>query len=143
MGKGDGYRVVAYRGDTQQGPYEGAFVFTRDKDAIGDAELRARVDASVRQAGLVPEQMVRRHPFPSASAGGPPARLPLPPTPLTPHAQVAIDNSCPDEGNTRAGVSSAEARKEKLEWKDVFELTEWFRPGTLKKDANFDPAKMM
>jgi hypothetical protein len=58
-------------------------------------------------------------------------------------AQVAIDNSCPDEGTTRAGVSSAEARKEKLEWKDVFELTEWFRPGTLKKDANFDPAKMM
>ena len=27
-------------------------------------------------------------------------------------------------------------------WKDVFELTEWFRPGTLKKDANFDPNKM-
>jgi hypothetical protein len=27
-------------------------------------------------------------------------------------------------------------------WKDVFELTEWFRPGTIKKDANFDPNKM-
>ena len=23
LGKGDGYRVVAYKGDTQQGPYEG------------------------------------------------------------------------------------------------------------------------
>ena len=22
---------------------------------------------------------------------------------------------------------------------DVFELTEWFRPGTLKKQADFDP----
>lgn len=61
MGKGDGYRVVAYRGDTQQGPYEGAFVFTRDRDAIADPKLRARVDASVSEAGMVPERMVRAH----------------------------------------------------------------------------------
>jgi hypothetical protein len=54
---------------------------------------------------------------------------------------VAIDNSCPDDF-TVAGASAAEASKEKLEWKDVFELTEWFRPGTIKRSANFDPTKM-
>ena len=54
---------------------------------------------------------------------------------------AAIDNTCPDDA-TSAGVSASEAQKEKLEWKDVFELTEWFRPGTLKKDVNFDPNKM-
>ena len=43
---------------------------------------------------------------------------------------------------TSAGVSAAEASKEKLEWKDVFELTEWFRPGTIKRADNFDPTKM-
>jgi hypothetical protein len=34
LGKGNGWRVVAYRGDTQQGPYEGAFVYTQDKDTL-------------------------------------------------------------------------------------------------------------
>ena len=64
VGKGDGYRVVAYRGDTQQGPYDGAFVFTREKDALLDASLREEVDASIANAGLKPEQMVRRrHPL--------------------------------------------------------------------------------
>ena len=43
---------------------------------------------------------------------------------------------------TTAGASAAEASKEKLEWKDVFELTEWFRPGTIKRAADFDPTKM-
>ena len=52
-----------------------------------------------------------------------------------------IDNSCPDD-TIAAGVSTAEASKEKLEWKDVFELTEWFRPGTIKRAENFDPTKM-
>ena len=52
-----------------------------------------------------------------------------------------IDNTCPD--NTQAaGVSAAEAAKEKLEWKDVYELTEWFRPGTIKRSADFDPNRM-
>ena len=37
---------------------------------------------------------------------------------------------------------AAEASKEKLDWKDVFELTEWFRPGTIKRAADFDPTKM-
>lgn len=41
-----------------------------------------------------------------------------------------------------SGVTAAEASKEKLEWKDVFELTEWFRPGTLQKQAGFDPNAM-
>ena len=54
---------------------------------------------------------------------------------------TAIDNTCPADA-TQAGASSAEAAKEKLEWKDVFELTEWFRPGTIKKDSTFDPTKM-
>ena len=39
-------------------------------------------------------------------------------------------------------ATAADAAKEKLEWKDVFELTEWFRPGTIKRSADFDPNKM-
>mmetsp|Transcript_33006 Transcript_33006/g.86703 ORF Transcript_33006/g.86703 Transcript_33006/m.86703 type:complete len:296 (-) Transcript_33006:203-1090(-) len=114
LGVGDGYRVVAYKGDTQQGPYEGAFVFTKTKDALASADgqaMRKAIDADIRSGGLDPSQM------------------------------LPIDNSCPDN-TVAAGVSSAEASKEKLEWKDVFELTEWFRPGTLKKDSSFDPNKM-
>ncbi|KOO20926.1 violaxanthin de-epoxidase [Chrysochromulina tobinii] len=114
IGVGKGYRVVAYKGDTQQGPYEGAFVFTETKDALqGSASdaMRLAIDADIRRGGLDPSQM------------------------------APIDNSCPDD-TIAAGVSSTEASKEKLEWKDVFELTEWFRPGTLKKDTSFDPNKM-
>jgi hypothetical protein len=114
IGMGDGYRVVAYKGDTQQGPYEGAFVFTKTRDALASAEgakMRAAIDDQLRAAKLDPSQM------------------------------RDIDNTCPDDA-TKAGASAAETSKEKLEWKDVFELTEWFRPGTLKKDTNFDPTKM-
>ena len=101
--------VVAYKGDTQQGPYEGAFVYTKTKDAlVGDEGLRRKVDATITNAGLDPKQM------------------------------LPIDNTCPADA-TASGASAAEATKEKLEWKDVFELTEWFRPGTLKKVDNFDP----
>ncbi len=113
-GGGPEYRVVAYRGDTQQGPYDGAFVYTRAPNALaGDAgaALRAAIDGDVRRAGLDPAQM------------------------------AAIDNACPADA-TRAGASAEEGAKEKLEWKDVFELTEWFRPGTLKKQDSFDPTKM-
>ena len=60
---------------------------------------------------------------------------------LDPKQMVPIDNTCPDD-TTAAGASLAEAAKEKLEWKDVFELTEWFRPGTIKRAENFDPTKM-
>ena len=60
---------------------------------------------------------------------------------LDPAQMVAIDNTCPADA-TRAGASAEEGAKEKLEWKDVFELTEWFRPGTLKKQDSFDPNKM-
>lgn len=114
LGKGEGFRVVSYIGDTQQGPYDGAFVFTKEKDALVGAsgqKMRSEVDAVLKQAGLDPAKM------------------------------SPIDNSCPAD-TTQAGASAAEVSKEKLEWKDVFELTEWFRPGTLKKDASFDPAKM-
>jgi len=114
LGMGKDYRVIAYKGDTQQGPYEGAFVFTRTKDALQDSDgaaMRLAIDADIRRGGLDPVKM------------------------------MAIDNSCPDN-TVAAGVSSTEASKEKLEWKDVFELTEWFRPGTLKKDSSFDPNKM-
>jgi hypothetical protein len=48
LGKGDGFRVVSYIGDTQQGPYEGAFVFTSTEDALrgaGGAKLRTQIDA--------------------------------------------------------------------------------------------------
>jgi len=114
IGKGDDYRAIAYIGDTQQGPYDGAFIFTKTKDALegpSGAKLRAEIDTSLRAAGLDPAQM------------------------------AGIDNTCPNDATT-AGASLAEASKEKLEWKDVFELTEWFRPGTVKRQAAFDPTKM-
>jgi len=116
LGKGTSpdWRVVAYIGDTQQGPYDGAFVYTKEIDALNGpdgSKIRSGVDAALKEAGLDPKQM------------------------------VLIDNSCPTDV-TKAGVSKEDASKEKLEWKDVFELTEWFRPGTLKKQDNFDPNKM-
>lgn len=116
LGKGSSpdWRVVAYIGDTPQGPYEGAFVYTKEKNALSGpdgAVIRSGVDAALKEAGLDPKKM------------------------------LAIDNSCATD-TTKAGVSKEDAAKEKLEWKDVFELTEWFRPGTLKKQANFDPNKM-
>lgn len=116
LGKGSSpdWRVVAYIGDTQQGPYDGAFVYTKEKDALNGpdgATIRSGVDAALKEAGLDPQKL------------------------------VVIDNSCPTDV-TKAGVSKEDASKEKLEWKDVFELTEWFRPGTLKKQADFDPNKM-
>jgi hypothetical protein len=115
LGKGEGWRVVAYRGDTQQGPYDGAFVYTKERDALqgpAGAGIQGSVDAVLREAGLDPKQM------------------------------TTIDNSCPADGTSTAGVSKEDASKDKLEWKDVFELTEWFRPGTLKKNADFDPNAM-
>eukprot|EP00316_Scyphosphaera_apsteinii_P024122 CAMPEP_0119305500 /NCGR_PEP_ID=MMETSP1333-20130426/6492_1 /TAXON_ID=418940 /ORGANISM="Scyphosphaera apsteinii, Strain RCC1455" /LENGTH=322 /DNA_ID=CAMNT_0007308611 /DNA_START=346 /DNA_END=1314 /DNA_ORIENTATION=- len=114
LGLGDDYRVVAYRGDTQQGPYDGAFVYTKTSDALlgaSGSQLKAKIDTALLESGLDPSKM-----------------------------QI-IDNACPTDA-TQAGASAAEASKEKLEWKDVFELTEWFRPGTLKKDSNFDPTTM-
>jgi len=114
LGQGEGFRVVSYIGDTQQGPYEGAFVFTSSKDALkadSGPAMRKQIDGILVAAGLDPAKMQE------------------------------IDNACPDDA-TKAGVSAAEASKEKLEWKDVFELTEWFRPGTIKRADNFDPTKM-
>lgn len=113
LGSSPGYRLVAYKGDTQQGPYEGAFVYTKEADSLErDPKLRAEVDAAARRAGLDPSQFCN------------------------------IDNRCPTTGGEAAGAGSAEASKEKLEWKDIFELTEWFRPGTLQKPENFDPNAM-
>lgn len=116
LGKGSNpdWRVVAYIGDTQQGPYDGAFAYTKEKDALTGPDgpaIRAGIDAALKEGGLDPKNM------------------------------VVIDNTCPTDV-TKAGVSKEDASKEKLEWKDVFELTEWFRPGTLKKQADFDPNKM-
>jgi len=116
LGKGTSpdWRVVAYIGDTSQGPYDGAFVYTKEKDALNGpdgATIRSGVDAALKEAGLDPKNM------------------------------LAIDNACPLD-STKAGVSKEDASKDKLEWKDVFELTEWFRPGTLQKQDNFDPTKM-
>lgn len=112
LGKGDDFIVVSYIGDTQQGPYDGAFIYTRTKDALEtNPKIRRDVDTIMTKAGLDPSKL------------------------------VAIDNSCPPDATT-AGASLAESSKEKLEWKDVFELTEWFRPGTLKKDNSFDPTSM-
>ena len=60
---------------------------------------------------------------------------------LDPRKLMTIDNTCPADA-TAAGASAADTAKEKLEWKDVFELTEWFRPGTIKRDQNFNPNAM-
>jgi hypothetical protein len=116
LGKGTSpdWRAVAYIGDTPQGPYDGAFVYTKEKDALNGPDgpaIRSGVDAALKEAGLDPKNMLN------------------------------IDNSCPSD-STKAGVSKEDASKEKLEWKDVFELSEWFRPGTLQKQENFDPTKM-
>jgi hypothetical protein len=59
---------------------------------------------------------------------------------LDPSQMAPIDNSCPDD-TIAAGVSSTEASKEKLEWKDVFELTEWFRPAPSRKTLRSTPTK--
>ena len=53
-----------------------------------------------------------------------------------------IDNACPAEDVTQAGVSGEEAGREKLAWSDVFALAEWIRPGTLAKPEQFDPNQM-
>ena len=50
VGADSSFVLVAYKGDTQQGPYEGAFVFTKEKDALsgaGGAKLRAQIDSAV------------------------------------------------------------------------------------------------
>ena len=99
LGKGDGYRVVAYKGDTQQGPYEGAFVYTKAKTALtdaGGAAMRGEIDTIMRGAGLEPKQL------------------------------SAIDNACPTDATT-AGVSSTEASKEKLERSGMFMAPSWQR----------------
>ena len=57
LGMGDDYRVVAYKGDTQQGPYEGAFVYTKEADSLKDAGLRSKIDAAVKAGGLNPGEM--------------------------------------------------------------------------------------
>ena len=61
---------------------------------------------------------------------------------LDPNQFCKIDNACPMDDVTQGGVSAEEMSKEKLEWKDVFDLAEWFRPGTLQKSDSFDPNKM-
>lgn len=96
-GSSPDWRVVAYIGDTQQGPYDGAFLYTKDKDALigpDGSAIRDGVNAALKEAGLDPKKM------------------------------VSIDNSCPVDV-TKAGVSKEDASKEKLEWKDLLDLTEW------------------
>ncbi|KAJ1451590.1 hypothetical protein M885DRAFT_529294 [Pelagophyceae sp. CCMP2097] len=107
------YEFVAYKGDTQQGPYDGAFLLMKYPQQYDmSAPLRAEIDAVARKNGLAPEGACR------------------------------IDNACPAAGVEVAGASSADKGKEKLTWRDVFELTEWIRPGTIKKAADFDPNAM-
>ena len=113
VGADSSFVLVAYKGDTQQGPYEGAFLYTRNKDDYDtNPGLRSKADAAAKKAGLEPSQF------------------------------CAIDNACPTTGVTQAGASKDDLSKEKLEWADVFDLAEWFRPGTTAKKADFDPNKM-
>ncbi|KAL3929435.1 MAG: hypothetical protein SGPRY_001964, partial [Prymnesium sp.] len=120
IGKGEGYHIIAYKGDTQQGPYDGAFVFAREVDFVTSANgVKAMSDMDAQEHPM--NRFIKR-------AG------------LDPRAMLPIDNTCP--ASISAGASAADSEKEKLEWKDVFELTEWFRPGTLKKNSEFDPNRM-
>lgn len=116
LGKGDKaapFVLVAYKGDTQQGPYEGGFLYTRGKgDYADNAKLRSTVDAIASRNGLNPANF------------------------------CPIDNACPMDDVQQAGASAADTAAEKLTWKDVFDLAEWFRPGTLQKSDSFDPNKM-
>ena len=115
LGAGEGsapFVLVAYKGDTQQGPYEGAFLYAREKDAYeANPALKAKADALASKNGLDPA------------------------------AFCAIDNACP-AGASAFGASAEDSKKEKLAWSDVFDLAEWFRPGTLKQNADFDPEAM-
>lgn len=105
--------LIAYKGDTQQGPYDGAFLFARQKDAYDtNPILRAHVASVASKAGLDPAQFCK------------------------------IDNACPTAGVDAAGASSDDLAKDKLTWSDVFELTEWLRPGTLQRNDAFDPKTM-
>ena len=112
LGADPSFVLVAYKGDTQQGPYEGAFLYTRGKDDYEtNGGLRAKADALAAKNGLDPAKF------------------------------CAIDNACP-AGASAFGASAEDSKKEKLAWSDVFDLAEWFRPGTLKQNADFDPEAM-
>ena len=105
------YVFVAYKGDTIQGPYDGAFVFTKEKDAWDQSpSIRSAVAKVATQNAIDPDKFCR------------------------------IDNACPSANVDKAGASASEQAREKLSWRDVFELTEWFRPGTIPKSSNFDPS---
>jgi hypothetical protein len=80
LGVGKGYRVVAYKGDTQQGPYEGAFVFTETKDALqGSASeaMRLAIDAGWSES---PQLRIHTAPNPHSSES-PQLRIPTAPNP--------------------------------------------------------------
>ena len=53
VGADSSFVLVAYKGDTQQGPYGGAFLYTRNKDYD---ECRTQADAAAKKAGLEPSQ---------------------------------------------------------------------------------------
>mmetsp|Transcript_7960 Transcript_7960/g.24583 ORF Transcript_7960/g.24583 Transcript_7960/m.24583 type:complete len:377 (+) Transcript_7960:20-1150(+) len=106
------YVFLAYKGDTMQGPYDGAFVLARDKAAWDESgALRDAVAKVAAKNGLDATQFCH------------------------------IDNACPSDNVQRAGASAAEQARDKLTWSDVFELTEWFRPGTIPKSNDFDPMR--
>ena len=55
IGQGEGYQIIAYKGDTQQGPYDGAFVFAREVDFLQSAAGKSALSAMNSQmvvAGL-------------------------------------------------------------------------------------------
>jgi len=62
---------------------------------------------------------------------------------LDPSRFCEIDNSCPSGDQISTfGASEDDQSRDKLTWRDVIELTEWIRPGTLSKDDDFDPSAM-
>lgn len=62
---------------------------------------------------------------------------------MNPDNFCEIDNSCPMAAlDVARSSSSRTGDSDKLTWRDVAELAEWIRPGTLRKNDAFDPNKM-
>ena len=69
--------LVAYKGDTQQGPYEGAFLYTRIKTTTTNSHC-VPADAAAKKAGLEPSQFAPSTspaPLPASRKPAPPASL--------------------------------------------------------------------
>ena len=122
--------------------------------------MRSQIDAIVKSAGLVPAQMTaidNACPTDATTAGvssteASKEKLEWRSMLYTYIRKCRLGGATPSRGWLSTLLAAVRPRGPgrsrrfrgfpTSRWKDVFELTEWFRPGTLKKDANFDPNKM-